>query len=703
MIRPDKRRIALLALVVAVMLVVPVLAADQHGTTELRIVKYASDNRTALNETTVDYHWMQENLPVCGDGRTHYYMEGPVIEDEWDSAHPNETYDAWDPDEDTQGSITRKGDLGAVRGTNVVDLCNLVGGAGSDDMVAITCRDGWRKMFPSQYVYDPDPRQGPLVVCWFNGDEVGGEKQGVGYPDTCYSVGMRAVFFADTSKNPWGWHVFGATDMKECWDKKYWNYGAQYPSVVGASGKWISEVGIYTHVPPPVPTADFEANVTSDLMPLVVGFNDTSTAHPTKRTWDFGDGTTSTERKPTHVYTVPGTYTVSLTVLNVAGTANVTKSGYITVLPAVMPDADFAVNATSGEAPFAVQFFDTSAGKPTSWSWDFGDGNVSSGQNPVHVYTVPETYAVTLAVKNSMGSDRASSSVTADVPVPAPPIVSFSTDNASGDAPLTVAFTDTSLKSPTSWLWDFGDGNTSTEQNPVHVYSSPGAYTVSLTATNDLGSNTATEPHYVEATENGKLIIFRGTVDLGDGTFSVTAPSGKTYTPNQMTPMGALDAASKMRNFTYVIGDKKYTESHLLFLDGINEFPLNKAVGTTWICYHNGKLLDDYAHPSTEAFNMRAVADGDSVVFYYGDFYIYSTGKMEPKGGAVNPDNAIAVVNLTIHTGSASAGETSSASSEGAAVSSATTEGATTAPQESAPPLWIALFAVGMVPLLRRS
>ncbi|MDK2974267.1 MAG: hypothetical protein PWP08_638 [Methanofollis sp.] len=702
MIRPDKRRIAIFVLAAVMMLIVPVLAA-QHGTTELHIAKYASDNKTVLNETTVDYLWMEENLPVYGDGRTHYYMEGPVIEDEWDRAHPNETYDAWDPDEDVQGSITRKGDLGAVRGTNVVDLCDLIGGAGADDRIAITCRDGWRKMFPSRYVYDPDPRQGPLVVCWFNGDEVSGEKQGVGYPDTCYTVGMRAIFFADTSGNPWGWHVFGATDMKECWDKKYWNYGAQYPSAVGTSGKWVSEIGIYTQELPPVPVAGFEANATSDLMPLAVGFNDTSTAHPTARTWDFGDGTTSTVRNPAHVYTVPGTYTVSLMVSNVAGTANVTETDYITVLPAVTPRADFTVNATSGEAPFAVQFADTSSGKPTSWSWDFGDGNVSAGRNPVHVYASPGTYAVTLAVKNSMGSDRASSSVTADVPVPAPPIVSFSADVTSGDAPVTVTFADRSLKSPTSWSWDFGDGATSDEQHPVHVYASPGVYTVSLTATNTLGSGTATEPHYIAATENGTVIIFRGTVDLGDGTFSVTAPSGKTYTPNQMTPMGALDAAAKMRNFTYVIGDKKYTESHLLFLDGVNQYLLDKTAGKTWICYHNGKLLDDYAHPSTEAFNGRAVADGDSVVFYYGDFYIYSTGKMEPKGGKVNPDNAIAVINMTIRTGAASAGETSSASSAGAAASSSPAEGAATTPQESAPPLWAALLAVGLVPVLRRS
>ncbi len=678
--RPEMLLIAVLV-IAAILLPATVTAAA--GTTEIRIARYASDNRTVLDEMTVDYLWMKENLPIYGDGRTHYYHQGPVLEEHWNNAHPDEEYDPWDPAEDVLGSILQKGDLGAVMGTGVTDLCDLIGGAKTGDMIAVKSRDGWRKTYPYEYFYRPDPRQGPAVIAWFNGDEAPGDRQGVGYPDTCYTSGMRLIFFADTSKNPWGWHVFGVTDMKECWAEEYWNYGAQYPSAVGASG----EIGIYTNQMPPVPVAGFEANVTSDRMPLAVKFNDTSTAHPGVWAWDFGDGTLSDEQNPEHVYAKPGTYTVRLAVKNVAGTASETRTGYITVREAVIPAADFTVNATSGESPLAVGFTDTSTGKPMAWEWDFGDGAVSTEPDPAHVYEVPGTYTVKLTVENSKGSTTAARDVTAEVPVPAPPIASFAVDATSGEAPFAVAFTDTSLKSPTAWAWDFGDGNASDEQNPTHVYASPGVYTVALTATNDLGTGNVTKPQFIAATENGKTIIFRGNVPLEKGTFSVTAPSGKTYTPDNCTPMGVLDVASKMQGFTYVIGDKKYAESKLLFLDGVNEFLIEKSTGKTWLCYHN-----DFGRPSTDAFNRRPVADGDTVLFCYGDFFIFSSGKMEPKKG-LSPDNACAIVEMTI----------GAAGSAAAAAAPAGNASAPAAVQQSPPGIWLPFFAIGLLLVLRRT
>ena len=684
----------LIILILAVALL-PVSAMAEAGTTELRIVRYASDNRTVLDETTVDYLWMKANLPVYGDGRTHYFHEGPVLEEYWENAHPGEEYDPWDPAEDVQGSVLQKGDLGAVMGTGVTDLCALIGGAEEGDRIAVTCRDGWRKTFPYEYIYRPDPRQGPLVICWFNGDEAPGEKQGVGYPDTTYLSGMRMAFFADTSSNHWGWHIFGNNDMRECWDEEYWNYGAQYPSAVGVSGKWVSEIGIFTDRLPPVPVAVFETNVTSGRLPLAVAFNDTSTANPRTWTWNFGDGSSSAEKNPVHVYTTAGDYTVTLTVSNVAGTASVIRAGAVTVENAVVPTADFAANATSGEATLAVAFTDASDGKPAEWEWDFGDGEGATGPAPVHVYSSPGTYTVALTATNHKGSDTITKTgaITVDVPVPAPPIASFSTDVRAGDAPFEAAFTDTSQKFPTTWAWDFGDGASSEEPNPVHIYSSPGVYTVALTVTNDLGSDMVTRPQFIAATENGKAILFRGTVPLGEGTFSVKAPSGQAYTPNKRTPMGALDAVAEMRGFTYVIGDKKYSESRLLFLDGVGEYLLEKSTGKTWVCFHNGELLDDYGRPSTDAFNRRPVADGDTVLFWYGDYFIYSTGKMEPRGGGVCLDNTLAIVEMTIASEPAAGGAT--AAQAGAA--------STSAPAPESPPgVWLPILAIGLFLVLRR-
>jgi hypothetical protein len=229
----------------------PVLATGM-GTTELRIVKYANDRTTILNETTVDYHWLEKNLPVQGDGVTRYYHQGPVFEGAWEDIHPDKPYDPWNADEDVQISILYKGDFGAVRGTDIRDICDYIGGAEDGDMIELRSRDGYSRTYPYLIIYEPDPRQGPAVLCWYSGAEEGpdmregAKEQGKGYPDTGYVAGMRVIFFADTSTNPWGWHVFGNNDMKECWDKDYWNYGGTYPSAAGTSPMWINEIRIYS-------------------------------------------------------------------------------------------------------------------------------------------------------------------------------------------------------------------------------------------------------------------------------------------------------------------------------------------------------------------------------------------------------------------------------------------------------------------------
>lgn len=81
-----------------------------------------------------------------------------------------------------------------------------------------------------------------------------------------------------------------------------------------------------------------------------------------------------------------------------------------------------------------------------------------------------------------------------------PPTAAFSADVTSGDAPLTVTFTDESTYVPDAWLWDFGDGETSTEQNPVHEYAEDGTYTVTLTASNNGGSDDEIKVDYITAT-----------------------------------------------------------------------------------------------------------------------------------------------------------------------------------------------------------
>jgi PKD repeat protein len=238
------------------------------------------------------------------------------------------------------------------------------------------------------------------------------------------------------------------------------------------SGNGLSGTQTYSITVNEPPIAAF-SSVTSGL---TVQFTDQSTGTPPLTyAWNFGDGTTSAEQSPTHPYTAAGTYTVTLTVSNVAGTS-VPATATITV--AVPPVAAFA-SAPSG---LTVQFTDQSTGTPPlTYAWNFGDGTTSAEQNPSHTYASAGTYTVTLTVTNSAG---VSSTATATVSVAVPAAAAF----ASVITGLTVQFTDQSTGTPPlTCAWNFGDGTTSAEQNPSHTYASAGTYAVTLTVTNSAG------------------------------------------------------------------------------------------------------------------------------------------------------------------------------------------------------------------------
>jgi len=192
-------------------------------TTSVRIVKYASDGVTVIDELTVDYLWMQSNLPIQGDGSTHYYHQGPTFDPQ----------NLWDPSE----TVNLK-DKGAVRGTAVKDLCSMVGGMNPGDIVRIKAVDNFQKSFSYADVYSPEPAQGRIVLCWYmNGQYV-----------PSFAEGMQLIFFAQT-QNGAGQYVFGNWDMHECLAEQYWHYyqsgGISYPSTNGLSIKYINEIAVF--------------------------------------------------------------------------------------------------------------------------------------------------------------------------------------------------------------------------------------------------------------------------------------------------------------------------------------------------------------------------------------------------------------------------------------------------------------------------
>lgn len=154
----------------------------------------------------------------------------------------------------------------------------------------------------------------------------------------------------------------------------------------------------------PLPLAYFSSNVTEGYAPLAVEFKDQSRGEVSTLRWDFGDGASSEEASPVHVYEMAGTYTVILDVCGGGGCNTSHQDDFISVRLRDQLVANFSANVTSGPVPLAVQFADFSTGDPDSWSWDFGDGTFSADSSPVHVYTHPGLYTVRLTVANEHSS-----------------------------------------------------------------------------------------------------------------------------------------------------------------------------------------------------------------------------------------------------------------------------------------------------------
>lgn len=129
--------------------------------------------------------------------------------------------------------------------------------------------------------------------------------------------------------------------------------------------------------------------------------------------------------------------------------------------------ADFIASPTTGDAPLRVQFLDTSSGRPSNWQWDFGDGTTATAiADPVHVYTKPGRYTVTLVASSTTGGTSTKvKEAYIIVRDPTPIYADFVASPTSGKAPLEVQFSDCTIGNPTHWLWDFGDGFTDTVQN----------------------------------------------------------------------------------------------------------------------------------------------------------------------------------------------------------------------------------------------
>lgn len=211
-------------------------------------------------------------------------------------------------------------------------------------------------------------------------------------------------------------------------------------------------------------------------------------------TYDFGDGTSSTDSATTHTYPADGTYTVTL-ISEVVGCGTDTTELTFSVC------ADMTAGFSAVATDLDVVFTDTTSGAPTGWAWDFGDGTVDSTASPAHTFASDDIYMVQLITTNLCGSDTVVQMVAACAAMEGGFDV-MPTDTLAGE----FAFMDTTSGTPTSWSWNFGDGTgTSIDQSPVYTYAASGQYTVTLVVENVCGvTDTATrEVSFTSSIDNG--------------------------------------------------------------------------------------------------------------------------------------------------------------------------------------------------------
>ncbi|MEW6072794.1 MAG: PKD domain-containing protein [Planctomycetota bacterium] len=288
----------------------------------------------------------------------------------------------------------------------------------------------------------------------------------------------------------------------------------------GTDAETKADYIVATLPPPPVP--DFSGSPTSGDAPLAVSFTDLTTGHVSSWSWSFGDGGTSAAQHPTHTYSTPGSYTVTLAATGLGGTAEATKVDYIVANVPPPPAAEFTGAPQTGDAPLKVFFTDLSAGHHTQWLWLFGDGSEAYGPNPWHIYELPGSYTVSLTVTGLGGSDTETKAEYVVADTPPPPVADFTGSPRSGLAPLLVSFTDLTTGHANAWSWDFGDGGTSAAQHPAYTFTTPGTYTVSLTATGLGGSDAETKAAYVVVDTPPPAADFAGSPTIGDAPLEVT-------------------------------------------------------------------------------------------------------------------------------------------------------------------------------------
>jgi len=292
----------------------------------------------------------------------------------------------------------------------------------------------------------------------------------------------------------------------------------------------------------PAPVADFTVTQFDACAPAYVEYTNQSFNDPVSYEWSFPGGTPSfsTEEDPAVEYFEPGVYDVTLIATNSNGTDEYTQNSIIVIDEQPVPAFDFEITDNF------IEFTNQTVQSVNSYFWDFGDGNVSTAENPLHAYLTDGTYTVTFTIENDCGVFEIQQVVEFYIP----PTAGFNLDISTGCNPLIVSYTNNSSSNTVDILWTFEGGipETSTDANPVVTYAIPGTYDVTLTASNDNGVDELLENNLISV-DASPLADFGFSVDgqdvefanLSNGFESVNWSFGDGNSSNEIHPTHTYD------------------------------------------------------------------------------------------------------------------------------------------------------------------